>query len=557
VAHGIGIDIGSNYLKIAEIKKRGDEYFLTDMFSLKIGSVEINGREAILDEQLQQILKRRLSGSSLRKGVIGISGKDVLYRYIHFPTVPSWKIEMMIDFEVNQGAAGEEEISYDYHTLMLPKGLSMEHTVLASMAKNHHLDTIIGGLKQAGLKAERIQPSPLALFNMFITASDRISDKTVLLADIGAYNTELAIIREKHLFFIRTLPVGGRTFTEAVQDEFEIKPEKAEDLKFEKGEILFEGSEDTSDDEKLRLSGALKRAALQLSSQIQASIRFAANNIRMQDLNIDEYYISGGGARINGLIEYWQSMLNKPVYIFNPLKGLNLSSFPDKRIAEVTRLPSEYTTAIGLALSTCEDGMINMNILPETEKKRINILHRKVPLYVSLCLFLIASIIFTLFNIGVSNEISKIEDDVQAANLHINIKEKAFQDAVKSTENIIKKHKFITQTAMESQFFLKVLDCFEEVRPGQVWMESISTKREQESGRPAVVMSVQSRESETEKAHDVFTRFKQNMEQREEIGVVRVDNIEDHSDMEKKVIKVTCTIQPSKKFGGNSHVAPK
>ncbi|MFC1479426.1 pilus assembly protein PilM, partial [Planctomycetota bacterium] len=290
VKRGVGIDIGSNFLKIVEIKYRNGQYYLTDMFSLKIGSAEINGREAVLEQQLQEIIYRRLNGSSLRKGTVGISGKGVLHRYIHIPPVPPWKVDMMVEFEVSSGGVGEEDISFDTRLLSLPKGLSSEYTVLTSMAKSGHLEEVLDGLRNTGIKADRVSPSPLASFNAFIADFSRIRDKTILIADIGAFNTELVILKENILYFVRTLPIGGRAFTEAIQEELNLKPEQAEEMKKEKGRIITDDSEESFDKQTIRISDALKRAALQISSQIQASIRFAASNIRLEDLAIDEFY---------------------------------------------------------------------------------------------------------------------------------------------------------------------------------------------------------------------------------------------------------------------------
>jgi len=548
---GVGIDIGSNFLKIVEIKLKKGRYYLTDMFSLKIGSAEINGREAILEEQLQDIIQRRLNGNSLRRGTVGISGKGVLHRYIHIPPVPPWKVAMMVDFEVQSSGVGEEDISYDTCLLALPKGLSNEYTVLTSMAKSGHLDEMLEGLRNAGVKAEQVLPSPLASFNAFITDFGRIKDKTILIADVGAYNTELTILKENNLYFVRTLPIGGRTFTEAIQEEMKLKPAQAEELKKEKGKILIDGPDKDDDDQTVLISEALKRAAVQISSQIQASVRFAATNIRLENLSIDEFYVSGGGARVKGLLQFWQSLLGKPVYILNPLKSLSLSEFPQQRVAEITELPSGFTTAVGLAVSSCSDQMVSMNILPEQEKKRIEFFHKKLPLYISLFLFLAATLLFTIYNVRIREEVDTISSDIQITNRGIESKRQLFRKAVREAENVLEKYRFIILRGTESQFLLRIIDCFNEERPQQVWLKNIQSFRDPKTGRIRAVLTVYSKESETQTAHNVFEMFKKKMEGRVPVKSVTVDNIEDYSDTEKKLIIVSFTVHPASGYGGS------
>lgn len=548
---GVGIDVGSNFLKIAEVRSRKGRYFLTDLFSLKIGSSEINGREAVLEDQLQDIIQRRLSDSSLRRGTIGISGKGILHRYIHIPPVPAWKVKMMVEFEVNSGGFTDDDISYDTSLLSLPKGLSGEYTVLTSMARSGHVRELLENLKKAGIRADCVLPSPLASFNAYIADISRIKDKTVLVADIGAYNTELAILRENKLYFVRTLPVGGKAFTEAIQEELDLKPEQAEEMKKEKGKILLGDSGENDNEQAVRLSDALKRAAVHISSQIQASVRFAADNIHLESLEIDEFYISGGGARVKGLLRFWQSLLGKSVQILNPLKSLDLSPLPPQRMSEVAELPSGYTTAIGLAVSSFSDQMVSMNLLPEQEKSRIAFFHKKLPLYISLTLLFITSLLFTVFNIRFSGEINDIEDNIRIISSGIDSQKKKFSKAAVGTEKVLQKYRFITSRVAESRFLLEIIDCFNEVRPRQVWLKKAVTSRDPDSGNVKALLAVYAKESETQTAHRVFEQFKKSMEERETVSSISVDNIEDYSDTGKKMIIVSFTVHSFPQSNGS------
>jgi len=553
----VGIDIGSNFLKMVRLRVQNGRYCLTDLFSLKIGSQEINGREAIREEQLQDIIRGRIerSGFGKVKGTVGISGRDVLHRFIHIPPVPPWKVEMMVDFEVHQHAGtGEEEIAYDNLLLDLPKGLSQEYTVLTSMAKGPVLETFLAALARAGIQARAICPSPVAAFNAFTADLSRVEDKTVLLVDVGAFNTELVILCEKKLYFVRTLPIGGRIFTEAIKEELDVTMERAEEIKCERGIILLDGEEE-ADGEAVKISGALKRAALQLSSQIQASVRFAATNIRLENLSVDAYYFSGGGARVRGLLEYWQSMLKKPVHILNPLKSFDLSRFPPARVKDLIELPSSYTVALGLALADAGGAAVSMNLMPEKEKKRITFLHRKLPLYASLIVFFVSSVLFTLFTVTVRREIEEISNHVTAVTRAVERKEKAFDAAVREADAVVEKYRFITSRALQSDFLLRVVDWFNRCRPRQVWVTRLETKGGAGGGL-RVEMTVCARESEKENAYEVFKRFSSGMRKCPVVRSIKEGDVEDYTATEKKMLVVPLTVYPTSAYcSGTGRVA--
>jgi type IV pilus assembly protein PilM len=540
---GIGIDIGTTTLRIAQVRRSGGRFLLVNVFSLRIGGTAVDGREAVRDPQMQEFIRGRLTDPALRRGILGISGKEVLNRYMHFPAVPPWKLAMMVDFEIKQGDPESEGFAYDYRLLALPKGLSDEYTVLAPLAKNLQLESYIAAVRGAGIRPQQVAPAQAALYNACLASGDRLTTGTVLAADIGAARTEIMIAGEGGLYFIRTLPIGGAMFTQALADEFGLSPEKAEDLKLAKGRILPEGDEGSGEEER-RISATLKRAALQVSSQIQASIRFAAGNIRLKDLKVDAYYLTGGGARLKGLLPFWQTAFQLPVKIINPLRGLVLSEFPARRLEEITEMPSVYTTAIGLALGAFGGRMINMNILPEKEKRRLAFLNHTLPLVAALVLLLAGSALFSMVNWDLRREGRTAQDGITAAGQAMDGRLARLKAGERAMAEFLDQYAFVTGQGAESRDVLRVLDCFQEERPEEVRLRRIASQGGG-AGPGKVALTVLARESETASANTVFEEFKIRLMRRPEIAAITVDRIEDleGGDRRTKAIAFTVTLK--------------
>src|SRR4029434_9249055 len=73
-----------------------------------------------------------------------------------------------------------------------------------------------------------IQMSPLAVYNAMY--HDQRVKGTTMIIDLGAENTDL-IIAEGETIWLRSIPIGGNNFTEALVKNFKLKFPKAEDLK--------------------------------------------------------------------------------------------------------------------------------------------------------------------------------------------------------------------------------------------------------------------------------------------------------------------------------------
>ncbi|MCA8971882.1 MAG: hypothetical protein KDC95_18995, partial [Planctomycetes bacterium] len=85
---------------------------------------------------------KRLGGGTPLAGVVtGLSGRELILRYVRVPQVPDWQLAKLMEFEVDEisGQAGGS-LSADYNLLPIANEMTGEDTVLLALAKDSHLE---------------------------------------------------------------------------------------------------------------------------------------------------------------------------------------------------------------------------------------------------------------------------------------------------------------------------------------------------------------------------------------------------------------------------------
>src|SRR4029077_19445209 len=130
--------------------------------------------------------------------------------------------------------------------------------------------------------------------------------------DIGSDNMDIAFVRGGRLIFARNVSSGARAFDSQIAGARGCSPEEAELLKVSSANLgPSENSEDDEAEDSIR--GPVRSAAGQLSGFITSSINHAKMQLNDKELAVDKIYLSGGGARLKGLVEYLSGALKIPV----------------------------------------------------------------------------------------------------------------------------------------------------------------------------------------------------------------------------------------------------
>jgi len=359
-ANGIGIDLGTDSIRVISGQdKQG--VFTVRQFVV----VPISGRAGD-PNQVAALLRQALGALSIKGDLYcGLTGRDLVIRYSQVPPVPDWQLRQLMEFEIQEmtGQSGDQ-LAADFNLLPVSSDLSSDDTVLLALAKQgiltHHMEV----LKAAGVTPRAFTPNSIALYNAYRRTGS--NSGTVLLVNIGANNTDMAIARDGDLIFARNLSGGGELFDQALIASFNVSREKARRLKEELADVSPFDSATRRSAQEEKVARALSGASGQLFSMVQSSVLFAKSQTGVNDLALDEVLLSGGGALLKGLDRYLASNLNVPVNRFDPFDAVNLGAVEDD-LDESDR--ARAVVALGLALTACSEDLYSIEILPPALKQ--------------------------------------------------------------------------------------------------------------------------------------------------------------------------------------------
>ena len=230
---------------------------------------------------------------------------------------------------------------------------------------NLHISTCSGGIAQsvitcanrAGLEVQDTVYEGIAAAEAVLSADER--ELGVCIADIGAGTTELAVFFEGSVAHTAVLPIGGDHFTNDLAVGLHVTVEEAEQLKHIYGHCVVTAISQASE---IEIGGDLSVAPLGgVSTSRMVRQRFLAEILepRARELftmmrdNLRQggvlealgagCVLTGGGARMAGLLDNAESLLRVPARVGHPVP---LSRMPSELAGP------EFSAAIGMLLYT-------------------------------------------------------------------------------------------------------------------------------------------------------------------------------------------------------------
>lgn len=364
MARTIGIDLGSTATRVVVGEYAGPVFKLQRVLTIPVED-RSDGDEGSL-ATIPAVAKALVKAPGAR---YGISGKELIIRYTSVPPVPTWRLRLLMDFEVREMAhqAGEP-LACDYNLLDIP-GKGDGDSVLVAVVKERILDARTRALAQSLGPPRGATPSSIALFNAYLQAGELHDGEYVGLVDIGDRNTEIVILKDSELLFARNLPVGGALLTESVAQTLGLSKEDAEHQKDQLGNVAPRGKAAYSSGKEERVANALLGPAGQLASMVQSSLAFSRAQTGIKDLNLARILLSGGTGALRGLDEYLASSMRCKVERFQPSSGLDLSALPGDEADAWNEDPGRYAVALGLAVTGAKPESFVLDIVSDATRK--------------------------------------------------------------------------------------------------------------------------------------------------------------------------------------------
>jgi len=346
-----GIEIGSGAIKALKLERDGDELKVADFVvmphKMVLSTPDINRDEAqavALGTFMSQY-REALKGATI---AVSVPGHNAFARFAKLPPVEKKGVANLVRFEaVQQIPFPIEEVEWDYQTFASDDSPDLEVGIFAiTKAKVAELLTVYG---QQGLSPDIITLSPLAAYNAVAYDLSFTNDTpgTVIL-DIGTTATDL-IVAESGKLWIRTFPLGGHNFTEALAATFKLPYGKAERLKRESETSKY----------KRHVFQALKPVLQELVQDVQRSISYYKDT--HPEAKISRLVVCGSTIKLAGLRKLLSQQLQLEVFKLERFKKPQIEGAVAADFEAVT---PNMATAYGLALQGVGLQTIGANLMP-------------------------------------------------------------------------------------------------------------------------------------------------------------------------------------------------
>lgn len=344
-----GIEIGAGGIKAMKLEASGENVRVLDFVNLPhkkvLSTPDLDQADAMRVALGMFASQVDLTGASV---AVSVPGHSAFARFAKLPPVEPKKIPDIVKFEaVQQIPFPIDQVEWDYQTFRSPDSPDVEVGIFAITR-----DRIMERLTQyqdVGLVPDYVTLSPVAAYNA-LAYDLQFTEKTpgTIILDIGTTSTDL-VIAEAGRVWIRTFPVGGHHFTEALVNGFQLTYPRAEKLK----------REAESSKHARHIFQQMRPVFGDLAQDVQRSIGYYQS--LHKDAKLERLIGLGSTFRLPGLRKYLKQQLQLDVYRMEQFKRLSLDG---PKAGEFQAITLNMATAYGLALQGLGMATLEANLMP-------------------------------------------------------------------------------------------------------------------------------------------------------------------------------------------------
>lgn len=331
----IGLDIGSSYIKVVQLKDAKGDYEL-ELFEIVPLPPELIVDGSIIDSlRLVDSLKELLHKAKpkTKDAVISIAGhSSVIIKRVTLPEMSEEELSESIKFEAEQYIPFDiDEVNLDFQILG-PKEEPGNMDVILVAVKKDIINEYISVVKEAGFNPMIVDVNSFALENVYEINYDIEPHKNIAIVNIGASTINMNVLNSGVSVFTRDSAVGSNLHTEALQREFNLAYDAAERLK--QGEPV----EKFSAEEAIAV---LESASDEIIGEVSRSFEYFPEDI-------NEVILSGGCAFVKDFPRLLAEKVGIEVQVIQPFKNIRIPKKFD--VTYLEEIGPIAAVATGLAL---------------------------------------------------------------------------------------------------------------------------------------------------------------------------------------------------------------
>ncbi|MCA1613405.1 MAG: pilus assembly protein PilM, partial [Acidobacteria bacterium] len=227
----VGLDIGSSSVKVVELQGKPG--------NLTLASLAHEGLQpdTVVDGQIMELnsvshtIAHVFQANQIKTASVaaGVSGSSVIVKNIFVPPMTLEELEESIEWHAEEHIPFDiADVSLDYQ--IVGKTPDSLHVLMAA-CKRDSVANIKQAIQLAGKLPVIIDVDAFALQNCYEVNYEPQADQTVALLNVGASTSNINIVQGARSIFTRDVAFGGNQYTSALQKEFGLTFEHAEQLK--------------------------------------------------------------------------------------------------------------------------------------------------------------------------------------------------------------------------------------------------------------------------------------------------------------------------------------
>ena len=341
VGQAIGIDIGSSSVKLVQLRREKEKVILDTYGEIALGPYAglVAGQathvgEEKLVEAIQDLMRE--AKVTAHEAVVAIDSSAAFVSLVKVPKVSDDELKTMMPFEARKYIPIPlTEVQMDWwhipSTIAIGAEERMINIVLAAV-KNETLMMYDRVVKKLGFTNVEYE---IQGYSIMRSVSPK-SSGMVLYADIGAQYTTLSLVHNNTVLDMHVISRGSQDSTIQLSKALSVPIDTAEETKRTFGYL--------GDKSNPFIKDVMQLSSYPLFGEVA---RLSLMYERKYNQTIEGIIISGGGARLPGVLESYAETVHIPGKLATPFEQVEVPPFLHEMME---RVGPSYSVAVGCAL---------------------------------------------------------------------------------------------------------------------------------------------------------------------------------------------------------------
>jgi type IV pilus assembly protein PilM len=336
----IGLDIGSHNIKLIELENKGSTSTLLSAGSMPTPPKSVSSTLSVDEQSLIFVIQTLIKETGAKASDVNIAlpESQVFTRVIEVPSLSQRELSSAIRWEAEQYIPMPiDQVNIDYTILRDARDTATgKMDVLLVAAPKTLVNRYMNIIDQLNLTPISAETEIIASSRALVRSTPTL--KYIMVVSFGAQTTDIAIIRSGIILFTRSVAAGGDSLSRALTQTLDFNLIQAEEYKKTYGlsASVLEG----------KLLTAFRPIMDTIIEEIRRAIGFFEE--KQKGDHIEAILLSGGSAKLPGLVPFIAESLGVEVQIANPWVGIT----KDNRFSILNSEGPLFSVAVGLALRT-------------------------------------------------------------------------------------------------------------------------------------------------------------------------------------------------------------